>query len=88
MYDRLWDGICATEAVVLGCQLLEDNPRFNAGTGAVLQSDGQIRLSASLMDGTNQRFSGVINTAKVKNPIQLADFTETQIVWAILLDRS
>ena len=77
VYDRLRDGICATEAVVLGCQLLEDNPRFNAGTGAVLQSDGQIRLSASLMDGTNQRFSGVINTAKVKNPIQLAEFLQT-----------
>ncbi len=77
VYDRLRDGISAREAVVLGCQLLEDNPRFNAGTGAVLQSDGQIRLSASLMDGANQRFSGVINTSKVKNPIQLAEFLQT-----------
>lgn len=77
VYDRLNQGAAAKEAVVLGCQLLEDNPRFNAGTGAVLQSDGQIRLSASLMDGATQRFSGVINTAKVKNPIQLAEFLQT-----------
>ena len=77
VYDRLRDGVSAKEAVVLGCQLLEDNPRFNAGTGAVLQSDGQIRLSASLMDGASQRFSGVINTAKVKNPILLAEFLQT-----------
>ncbi|MEY2978674.1 MAG: isoaspartyl peptidase/L-asparaginase [Prochlorotrichaceae cyanobacterium] len=77
VYDRLAKGASAKEAVVLGCQLLEDNPRFNAGTGAVLQSDGQIRLSAALMDGTNQRFSGVINTAKVKNPIQLAEFLQS-----------
>jgi len=77
LYDRLRDGASATETVVLGCQLLEDNPRFNAGTGAVLQSDGQIRLSASLMDGSNQRFSGVINASKVKNPIQLAEFLQT-----------
>ncbi|MFZ9740053.1 MAG: isoaspartyl peptidase/L-asparaginase [Prochlorotrichaceae cyanobacterium] len=77
VYDRLAKGASAKEAVVLGCQLLEDNPRFNAGTGAVLQSDGQIRLSASLMDGTSQRFSGVINTAKVKNPIQLAEFLQS-----------
>lgn len=77
VYDRLRDGVSAKEAAVLGCQLLEDNPRFNAGTGAVLQSDGQIRLSASLMDGASQRFSGVINTAKVKNPILLAEFLQT-----------
>ncbi len=72
LHDRLRQGANARDVVVLGCQLLEDAPRFNAGTGAVLQSDGQIRLSASLMDGTNQRFSGVINVSRVKNPIHLA----------------
>lgn len=72
VYSLLLEGKTATEAVVKGCQLLEDNPRFNAGTGSVLQSDGQIRMSASLMDGEKQRFSGVINVSKVKNPIYLA----------------
>ncbi|GAC1496580.1 MAG: isoaspartyl peptidase/L-asparaginase [Chamaesiphon sp.] len=55
-----------------GCHLLEDDPRFNAGTGSVLQSDGQIRMSASLMDGSTQRFSGVINVSRVQHPIELA----------------
>ena len=32
----------------------------------------------SLMDGTNQRFSGVINISRVKNPIQLAQFLQSQ----------
>jgi L-asparaginase len=77
VYSLLIAGASASEAVVLGCQLLEDNPRFNAGTGSVLQSDGQIRMSASLMDGTSGRFSGVINISRVKNPIQLAQFLQT-----------
>ncbi|WP_026102024.1 isoaspartyl peptidase/L-asparaginase [Geminocystis herdmanii] len=72
VYQLLLEGKSATDAVIRGCQLLEDNPRFNAGTGSVLQSDGQIRMSASLMDGEKQRFSGVINVSRVQNPINLA----------------
>jgi L-asparaginase len=56
--------------------MLEDEPRFNAGTGSVLQSDGQIRMSASMMDGTTGRFSGVINVSRVKNPIEMALFLQ------------
>lgn len=77
VYAELRAGASAIDAVVLGCQLLENDPRFNSGTGSVLQSDGQIRMSAALMDGTNQRFSGVINTSRVKNPIDLALFLQT-----------
>ncbi|WP_254172997.1 isoaspartyl peptidase/L-asparaginase [Planktothrix pseudagardhii] len=76
VYALLLTGASAKEAVVRGCQLLEDDPRFNAGTGSVLQSDGQIRMSASLMDGTLKRFSGVINVSRVKNPIDLAVFLQ------------
>lgn len=77
VYTLLVSGTSANEAVVRGCQLLEDEPRFNAGTGSVLQSDGQIRMSASLMDGTSQSLSGVINVTRVKNPINLAKFLQT-----------
>lgn len=76
VYALLLQGANAKEAVVRGCQLLENDPRFNAGTGSVLQSDGQIRMSASLMDGTLKRFSGVINVSRVKNPIDLAVFLQ------------
>ena len=72
VYPMLLAGASANAAVVRGCQMLEDDPRFNAGTGSVLQSDGQIRMSASLMDGSTQRLSGVINVARVQNPIFLA----------------
>lgn len=76
VYSLLVSGASANEAVVAGCQMLEDNPCFNSGTGSVLQSDGQIRMSASLMDGASQSFSGVINVSRVKNPIDLAQFLQ------------
>ncbi|MEX0269123.1 isoaspartyl peptidase/L-asparaginase [Leptolyngbyaceae cyanobacterium UHCC 1019] len=72
VYPMLVAGAAAVDAVVRGCQLLEDDACFNAGTGSVLQSDGQIRMSAALMDGTAQRFSGVINVSRVQHPIDLA----------------
>lgn len=72
VYALLLAGASAQAAVVRGCHLLEDDPRFNAGTGSVLQSDGQIRMSAALMDGATQRFSGVINVSRVQHPIELA----------------
>jgi L-asparaginase len=63
----------ALEAVVFAVELLEDDPLFNAGTGSQIQSDGKIRMSASLMDGVSKKFSGVINIENVKNPIRVAE---------------
>jgi L-asparaginase len=56
VYQALLAGESASNAVVRACKLLEDEPRFNAGTGSVLQSDGQIRMSASLMVGDQTEF--------------------------------
>ncbi|ASU32710.1 isoaspartyl peptidase/L-asparaginase [Mucilaginibacter xinganensis] len=63
----------ALETVVYTVQLLEDCELFNAGTGSQIQSDGKIRLSASLMDGKTLKFSGVINIEDVQNPICIAE---------------
>ncbi len=62
----------AVETVVYAVSLLEDDELFNAGIGSQIQSDGKIRMSASLMDGTTQKMSGVINIEEVKNPVQVA----------------
>ncbi len=78
VYTSLLAGGSAKDAVVQGCQLLENHPRFNAGTGSVLQSDGNIRMSASLMVGSTQSFSGVINVSRVQNPILLAQILQEQ----------
>jgi L-asparaginase len=63
----------AVETAVYTVGLLENCDLFNAGTGSQIQSDGKIRLSASLMDGKTMRFSGVINVEEVKNPICIAE---------------
>lgn len=62
----------AEETVVFAVSLLEDDELFNAGTGSQIQSDGKIRMSASLMNGETQKFSGVINIENVRHPIEVA----------------
>ncbi|PZV03443.1 MAG: isoaspartyl peptidase [Leptolyngbya sp.] len=76
VYSKAELGASARDCVVLGCQLMEDSPHFNAGYGSVLQSDGQVRMSAGLMDGKAQRFSGVINVSRVRHPIDLAAYLQ------------
>lgn len=68
----------AVDTVTEVVRQLEDWPETNAGTGAVLQSDGVARLSASLMDGHTTRFSGVINLEKIKNPILIAKLLQNE----------
>jgi L-asparaginase len=62
----------ALETVVYTVSLLEDNELFNAGIGSQIQSDGKIRMSASIMDGSTLKMSGVINIEDVKNPVFVA----------------
>ena len=70
-FDILLKGT-AEETVCHAIRMLEDDPIFNAGTGSKLQADGQVRMSSALMDGTNNRFSGVINVQNIRNPIEAA----------------
>jgi L-asparaginase len=72
VYPKLERGMSASEAAAWACALLEDNPLYNAGYGSKIQSDGKIRMSASLMDGHRRRFAGCVNVESVKNPIYLA----------------
>jgi L-asparaginase len=79
LWDRLETGSSADEVVAEGCRQLEDDTNFNAGTGSVLQADGQVRMSAAFMNGgVRPAFSGVINVQRVRNPIELAHALQTQ----------
>lgn len=62
----------ALKTVAFTVSLLENCDLFNAGTGSQIQSDGKIRLSASIMDGVSKKFAGVINIEEVQNPILIA----------------
>jgi beta-aspartyl-peptidase (threonine type) len=60
------DAVCATVV------LLEDNPIYNAGTGAVLNFDGFVELDACLMESGESRVGAVAALQRVKNPILVA----------------
>jgi L-asparaginase len=78
VYLPLARGGSAVTAVVRAVELLENDPLYNAGLGSKIQSDGRIRMSASLMDGRRLRFSGCLNVEGVKNPIRLAKLLQTR----------
>lgn len=62
----------AREAVLCAVRAMEDDPLFNAGRGSKLQADGQIRMSAGMMDGAGRLFSGAVNVQGLRHPIDLA----------------
>lgn len=71
-WPKISEGLSATGTVSFIVEQLESSPLFNAGYGAVLQSDGLARLSASLMDGRKQKFSGVQLATHIVHPSKLA----------------
>ncbi|GAB6066939.1 isoaspartyl peptidase/L-asparaginase [Methylothermus subterraneus] len=75
---ELAQGLSAVAAVALAVEKLEDCPLFNAGRGAALQSDGLARLSASLMDGARQKFSGVMLATHLIHPSRLAAYLQSR----------
>ena len=74
--DAAWalleQGATALEAVVEAVRWLEDDPLFNAGTGATLNRDGFAELDAAVMDGEDLGFGAVAAVRDVKNPVLLA----------------
>lgn len=62
----------AIDAVVAAVTLLEDDGRFNAGSGSVLRMDGvSIEMDAAVMDAQG-RLGAVAAVRDVKNPVHLA----------------
>ena len=62
----------ALDAVTAAVRVLEDDPHFNAGKGAVFNAEGVNELDASIMDGATARAGAVAGVHRVKNPVTLA----------------
>ncbi len=60
------DAVCATVVT------LEDDPNYNAGTGACLNFDGFCELDACVMESRESRVGAVAALQRVKNPILVA----------------
>lgn len=65
-------GGSALDAVVAAAVVLEDDPIFNAGTGATLNLHGDAECDASVMCGDGLRAGAVAGVRGVKNPILVA----------------
>ncbi|MBX7536048.1 isoaspartyl peptidase/L-asparaginase [Qipengyuania sp. GH1] len=63
------EALDAVEAVIL---LLEEDPRFNAGRGAVYTWEGGHELDASIMDGRDRDAGAVAGVTTIRHPILLA----------------
>lgn len=59
----------AVEAVI---RLLEDDPNFNAGRGAVFTAEGKNELDASIMDGKSRAAGAVAGVTRLRHPISAA----------------
>ena len=70
--DVLREGGTALDAAQRAVLVLEDDPSFNAGTGACLNQDGLIELDAAIMEGTGLRAGGVCALPPFPNPIAIA----------------
>jgi beta-aspartyl-peptidase (threonine type) len=77
-------GGSSLDAVERIIRLLEDDPIFNAGRGAVLNSEGKHELDASIMDGQTLGCGAVASVRTVKNPISLARLVMTKTPHVLL----
>lgn len=65
-------GGSSLDAVTAAVQVLEDDPLFNAGRGAVYNAEARHELDASIMDGATLRAGAVAAVSRIRNPVVAA----------------
>lgn len=65
-------GGSSLDAVEAAVRVLEDDPNFNAGRGAVFTYEGTNELDAAIMNGRDRKAGAVTGVTRTKNPIGLA----------------
>jgi beta-aspartyl-peptidase (threonine type) len=65
-------GGSSLDAVQAAVQVLEDDPHFNAGRGAVFTWDGRNELDAAIMDGRNRAAGSVAGMTTTRHPVAAA----------------
>jgi beta-aspartyl-peptidase (threonine type) len=78
-------GGTAIDAVEETIRTLEDDPLYNAGRGAVFNSEGGHELDASIMDGRTGEAGAVASVTTVKNPISLARLVMSETPHVLLV---
>jgi beta-aspartyl-peptidase (threonine type) len=70
--EVLKNGGSALDAIEQAIQVLEDDPLFNAGRGAVFTAEGRNELDASIMEGKTLKAGAVAGVTRTRHPISLA----------------
>ena len=83
--DLLAAGGTSLDAVERVVKMLEDDPLFNAGKGAVYNAAGGHELDASIMDGRTKACGAVAGVSTVKNPVSLARLVMTRTRHVLLI---
>jgi beta-aspartyl-peptidase (threonine type) len=83
-YVVLAEGGSSLDAVTRSIVLLENDPMFNAGHGAVFTLEGCNELDASIMDGSNLKAGAICGIKHVRNPIELARAVMEQSDYVLL----
>jgi len=68
----LRDGGAALDAVQAVVEVMEDDPLFNAGRGAVFTAAGRNELDAAVMSGTDLKAGSVAGLTRTRHPIAAA----------------
>lgn len=71
-YDTLQKGGSSLDAVEAAVRVLEDNPLFNAGKGAVFTNEGKNELDAAMMNGKTLAAGSVAGVTTIRNPVSAA----------------
>ena len=62
----------AVDAVEAAVKVLEDDPHFNSGRGAVFTYEGTNELDAAIMDGRDRSAGAVAGVTRTRHPVSLA----------------
>jgi len=71
-YAVLENGGISLDAIQVAINIMEDSPLFNAGKGAVYNSDGNQEMDAAIMDGKTLNAGAIAGVNHIKNPILAA----------------
>ena len=71
-FDVLRGGGSAVDAVVEAIRVMEADPAFNAGRGAVLNEAGEVELDAAIMEGAELAAGAVAAVQGIEHPVDLA----------------
>ncbi|SEL87471.1 isoaspartyl peptidase/L-asparaginase family protein [Parapedobacter koreensis] len=71
-YTQLQAGKSSLDAVEAAILVMEDNPLFNAGKGAVFTHEGKNELDAAVMWGPTRAAGAIAGVTTIRNPIKAA----------------